>query len=52
MTRKPVRRRDQCRASLTQAGFHLVAQDAGTEVIGLSVAEVPDGVLVRWTVSN
>lgn len=42
----------EVRRALIQAGFLLVAQDAGTEAIGLSVIEAPDGALVRWTVSD
>ncbi|MCX4918972.1 hypothetical protein [Streptomyces sp. NBC_00687] len=40
------------RHALIQAGFHLVAKGAAAEVIGLSVVEVPDGVLVSWTASD
>ncbi|MFF1519896.1 hypothetical protein [Streptomyces sp. NPDC058305] len=42
----------QVRRALMQAGFILVTEDAEAEVIGLSVIEVPTGVLVRWTVSD
>ncbi|MFF3349748.1 hypothetical protein [Streptomyces sp. NPDC002779] len=42
----------QVRHALLQAGFHLVAGDAKGGRPGLSVTEVPVGVLVKWTASD
>ncbi|WP_143659787.1 hypothetical protein [Streptomyces pharetrae] len=37
---------------MTQAGFHLVAEDAEDDRPGLAVTKTPAGVLVRWTASD
>ncbi|MEW2267048.1 hypothetical protein ACGF5T_35050 [Streptomyces sp. NPDC047853] len=42
----------QVRHALTQAGFHLVADDAEDGRPGLAVTEAPTGVLVKWTASD
>ncbi|MGW6564930.1 hypothetical protein [Streptomyces sp. NPDC054975] len=42
----------QVRHALTQAGFHLVRGDAEDGRPGISVMQVPAGVLVRWTASD
>ncbi|MGX1564676.1 hypothetical protein [Streptomyces sp. NPDC055506] len=42
----------QVRHALTQAGFHLVVEDAEDGRTVLAVMDVPAGVLVRWTASD
>ncbi|MFE6094452.1 hypothetical protein ACFQ7M_21110 [Streptomyces massasporeus] len=42
----------QVRHALKQAGAHLVGDDVEDGRPGISVTEVPAGVLVRWTASN
>ncbi|WP_327686506.1 hypothetical protein [Streptomyces sp. NBC_00467] len=42
----------QVRRALLQAGFHLKGEGAEDGGPGLSVTEVPAGVLVKWTASD
>lgn len=42
----------QVRHALVKAGFHLVGEDADDVRPGISVMDVPTGVLVTWTASD